>query len=442
MWSIIIQCILVGLVILLYLRLRALARHLADLADAVEDGKTFLLERNNRLLVSSNFEQVVRACNHLVTSSARVNRAQHDYLRQIEATLGNIREAVLIVDSDNYVLMANTVVRQFLGREQPLLGRRLESLIQSSVFLDYVRTVKEGENRAYEELEFRRGRESFWFEVSGARLPERDSERGILTLFVLHDITARKRLENMRTDFVANVSHELRTPVTIIKGFTETLLEDHHVLSEEERGRFLAKIQRNVIRLHSLLEDLLMLSRLESAVDPLHLEEYSMVNFAREICDNFRTRLDDSLTLTITAEPGDDVVRLDPMRITQVLENLLDNATKHARGATTLTVRIVPQDTGVACVVEDNGYGIPEADLPHIFERFYRVDKGRSRDRGGTGLGLSIVKHIIQQHGGSIIAHSILEKGSTLGFILPRQGPRSNRPDVGFASAATAQLRS
>lgn len=441
MWSLILKLFLVGLVIVLYLRLRALARHLADLANAVEDGKTFLLERSNRLLVSSNFEQLVKACNHLVTSSARVNRAQHDYLRQIEATLGNIREAVLIVDSDNYVLMANSVVRQFLGREQPLLGRRLESLIQSSVFHDYVRSVKEGENRAYEELEFRRGRESFWFEVSGARLPDKDSERGVLTLFVLHDITARKRLENLRTEFVANVSHELRTPVTIIKGFTETLLEDHHFLSQDERARFLDKIQRNVIRLHSLLEDLLTLSRLEAAVDPLHLEEYSMANFAREICDNFRTRLDDSLSLSVIAEPGDDIVRLDPMRITQVLENLLDNATKHARGATALIVRITPLDSGVQCVVEDNGCGIPEADLPHIFERFYRVDKGRSRDRGGTGLGLSIVKHIIQQHGGSIVAHSVVGQGSKLGFLLLRQGPRTNRPDVGFASATPDQLR-
>ncbi|MDX2111382.1 MAG: ATP-binding protein [Verrucomicrobiota bacterium] len=403
----------------LYWRQRALGKYLSELADALEEGKTYLLERNSGFVQSSNFERLVRACNSLVSTSMKANRAQHDYLRQIEATLGNIREAIFIVDADNYVLLANDIVRQFLGKEQPLLGRRLETIVPSAAFLDYVRAIKLGERRPSEEIELRRGRESFWFEVSGARLPNQEEERQPLTLFVLHDITRRKRLENMRTEFVANVSHELRTPVTIIKGFAETLVEDHHILSVEDRDRFLIKIQKNVARLHALLEDLLTLSRLEAAVDPLKLNMEPLGQLATEIGENFKGRLSTAQRLSIEVEQGDSTVPVDTIRITQVLENLLENAVRHARGATELLIRVTPLDGSVRCLVEDNGCGIPPEDLPHIFERFYRVEKGRSRETGGTGLGLSIVKHIIIQHGGLIVAESEAGKGSKIGFVLP-----------------------
>ncbi len=417
MWSL----LLVGLVALcgwLLWRQRTLARYMKELVDAIEDGKTYLLERNTGIVRSSNFERLVRAVNSLVAQSTRNTRAQHDYLRQVEITLGNIKEAVLIIDADNYVVLANEVLRQFLGKEQPLLGRRLETLVPSAAFLDYVRSVKGGEKRLAEEIEFRKGKEVFWFEVNGSRLPKQEEDKGQLTLFVLHDVTRRKRLETMRTEFVANVSHELRTPVTIIKGFAETLVEDHHILSAEDRERFLLKIQKNVARLHTLLEDLLILSRLEAAVEPLLLESQDLSDLVREIVDNFRGRLTDEQKLQVVCEPGNMIVNVDAMRLTQVLENLLENSVRHAK-PNLIQVHLIPSAEGVRCLVEDDGCGIPEADLPHIFERFYRVDKGRSRETGGTGLGLSIVKHIVLQHGGHVLAESVLHQGSKIGFFLP-----------------------
>jgi signal transduction histidine kinase len=201
----------------------------------------------------------------------------------------------------------------------------------------------------------------------------------------LHDITQLKALERMRTEFVANVSHELRTPVTIIKGFSDTLLEDSE-LSPQERDRFLQKIQKNVIRLHHLLEDLLTLSRMESKADPLQRERQSLNTLVTEICDNFRGRMPEGQVLRAELDTGAPPLDLDSLRITQVLENLLDNALRHARDMRHLTVRTSVVGEQVRCYVEDDGCGIPARDLPHIFERFYRVDKGRSRELGGTGL--------------------------------------------------------
>jgi signal transduction histidine kinase len=240
-----------------------------------------------------------------------------------------------------------------------------------------------------------------------------------LCLFVLHDITKLKALENMRTDFVANVSHELRTPVTVIRGFTDTLLDEGEDLDPTQRRSFLLKIQRNVVRLISLLEDLLTLSRLEGRALKLELEQLQLNDLVKETVESIDERLPEGCSLALELDPELPQTAIDPLRIGQVLENLLNNAIRHAKGMKTLRVRTYIEQSRVTCAVEDDGCGIPLADLPHIFERFYRVDKGRSRESGGTGLGLSIVKHIVMQHGGNIFVSSRVGEGSRFGFTLP-----------------------
>ena len=229
-------------------------------------------------------------------------------------------------------------------------------------------------------------------------------------------------LENVRRDFVANVSHELRTPVAIVKGFAETLDDDYDELSGKKRREFIGKIRKNSDRLCSLVEDLLQLAELESPSHELRREPGSLATVARIVADRFWERLDQE-TQGIRLELAEEVepIRFDSVKIERVIENLLDNALLYARGFSLITIRTIIDDDvrEIRCEVEDDGCGIPQKDLPHLFERFYRVDKGRSRESGGTGLGLSIVKHVVELHGGTIAVRSEIDKGTTFTFILP-----------------------
>jgi two-component system phosphate regulon sensor histidine kinase PhoR len=218
---------------------------------------------------------------------------------------------------------------------------------------------------------------------------------------VLHDITKQKRLESVRRDFVANVSHELRTPLSVIKGYIETLV-DGPDMPIEDRERFLRTIQRHTERLNSLLEDLLALSRLESINPELHREPTSLSTLITGLVDDYRARPSSAgHNLNFALDPAVSELLIDPLKITQVFENLLENALKYAPRGSRIDISTRLHANEVEICVRDNGPGIPETDLPHIFERFYRVDKGRSREKGGTGLGLSIVKGIVTRLGGT-----------------------------------------
>jgi two-component system, OmpR family, phosphate regulon sensor histidine kinase PhoR len=405
-------------VLALLLRQWHLGRMLADLEESAKSRKPALLEKHARLGIGRRIESLHRELNALIAQSMTDRDRDRNYLRQIEMTLGSIREAVLIVDEDNCVCMANKAARALLGTDRQLAGRRVEGLLPSVTFLDYMHELRESHTPGAELVEIVKGVDHLWFEVTGAVINE-EGRVNKLYLFVLHDITKLKALENMRTEFVANVSHELRTPVTVIRGFTDTLIEEGDQLSLEERQRFLGKIQRNVVRLNSLLEDLLTLSRLEGRAVVLKTEPLSLNKIVQEACGNILDRKPADCALDLDLDAAVPVIELDALRITQVLENLLDNAIRHARGMTRMCIKTRLKDGAVTCSVEDNGCGIPPADVPHIFERFYRVDKGRSRELGGTGLGLSIVKHTIMQHGGTVFVESRVGQGTTIGFELP-----------------------
>lgn len=417
--------VLLVLALYLALRLHRASVTLRELKESARRRETTLVVRRESFGFGQAAEELRAELNSLIEETRDVRDRGRDYLLQIETTLGSIREAVLIVDEANYVRMANEAARQLIGADRELLGRRIEGLLPSVTFLDYMKAVRRGEKRAGELVELVRGEERLWLEVTGAGIAGEAPPR--LSLFVLHDVTKLKALENMRAEFVANVSHELRTPVTVIRGFTDTLLEDGEALGPEERARFLGKIQRNVSRLNSLLEDLLTLSRLEGRGAVLKPEAADLNALVREVGANFLDRKPKEVEFTAELDESIPPLSLDPLRLTQVLENLLDNACRHAKGLTRLVVRTKLAGDHVECMVEDNGCGIPPADVPHIFERFYRVDKGRSRELGGTGLGLSIVKHILLQHGGTISVESRVGEGSRFTFTLPLAGPAPDK---------------
>ncbi len=366
-----------------------------------------------------------RLCDAASALCAEVNRLQQfrtGQLAQLEATLGSLQEAVLIVDANNHILLANHALQGIFPAATNIIGSRLELVLHSREFLDYVETVRAGRARPQTAFEFAKGSDSVWAEVTGALIPPLDGQKTQWALFVLHDITHQRKLEGVRKDFVANVSHELRTPLSVIKGYIETLVDGHHGMPVDDRERFFKTIQRHTDRLNSLLEDLLTLSRLESINPGLVRESTSLPALITAVVEDYRSRphaADRRLGCTIDAALGPQLI--DPLKVTQVLENLLDNALKYTPKGSAIEVTARLRDHEAVICVRDNGPGIPAEDLPHIFERFYRVDKGRSREKGGTGLGLSIVKHIVQLHGGRVWVESQLGQGSAFHFSLPQR---------------------
>jgi two-component system phosphate regulon sensor histidine kinase PhoR len=233
---------------------------------------------------------------------------------------------------------------------------------------------------------------------------------------------AKDQDEQTRRDFVANVSHELRTPVSIIKGFADSLQEDYEILSENKRKSFLSKIQKNAERLNSLVEDLLVLAKLEKPKTTLSKEPLDLCELVREIKEEFLQRKESCLPKLILLCPAVPVrILADPQKLVSVFENLIDNAIIHAGGLSQISIRISEnlEDNSITSEVEDDGKGIEQEDQEMLFERFYRVDKGRSRNRGGTGLGLSITREIIDAHDGEISVRSKVDSGTVFSFKIP-----------------------
>ena len=421
MLYLIIAALGVGLAIALK-KLRDYRQAVSSLHQAILEKQPLLREGETSGKAASAWDRLRSATNDLITEVAHLQRVRSGQLAQLETTLGSLQEAVLIVDSGNRLLLANQALQAIFPRAKDILNQRLELVLHSVAFLDYVEAVRASCAAPQHELEFVEGNRSIWLEVTGTLVTPLDGERGSWALFVLHDITRQKELEGIRKDFVANVSHELRTPLSIIKGYIETLVDGHRNMPIEDRDRFLQTIQRHTDRLNSLLDDLLALSRLESINPGLHCESTQFADLVTSLIDDIRGRSTaDAHVISFTCDPAIGSVLIDPLKVSQVCANLLDNALKYTPHGSRIDVTARLHEGEVEVCVRDNGPGIPEADLPHIFERFYRVDKGRSRETGGTGLGLSIVKHTVQLHGGRVWVESELGKGTAFYFTLPQR---------------------
>lgn len=423
-----IYLLIAGLAIALLVCLRLLAKQnrlLAELREAVRAGRPRLPEEEGEAgSALPAWQDLSAAVNTLISENATLRQQRSDQLAQLEATLGNLREAVLIVDEVNLIHLANRALREIFPRAPELLNVRLELIVRSAAFLDYVRATRAGQALPRQEFELVDGDTATWIEVSGAPIPSPDG-KAPWALFVIHDMTKQRVLERMRRDFVANASHELRTPLAVIKGYVETLVDGHDTMATEDRGKFLRTIQRHSDRLNAIIADLLTLSRLESATPGLAFAALELRPFLADLLMDLADRARASgHVLQLDAADDLGLVQVDAEKLTQVVTNLLDNALKYSPGGSRvqLEARRLSASDEIEIIVRDNGPGIPAADLPHIFERFYRVEKGRARESGGTGLGLSIVKHIVQLHGGRVWAESEAGQGTAVFVRLPRGG--------------------
>ena len=335
---------------------------------------------------------------------------------RLEVILESITEAILVVDRDGRVVLANKALANLFGLDPPLEGLLTAEVVRYAAIQDALSgCLAEGRGRAMEvELT---GVPERHLDLQVA--PIREGNECIGAVAVLYDITRLRELERMRRDFVANVSHELRTPLTAIKGYAE-ILSDSALDDPETARRFTGIIENHADRLTRLLGDLLDLSRLESEQLEVELIPYELKPLVDTSVGSVSQAAAQKQIDIHCDIPSSVQVICDPKLIEQALINLLDNAVKYtpAGGRVRVGTRPVEGTDRLAIYVEDTGIGIPSEDLGRIFERFYRVDKGRSRELGGTGLGLSIVRHIAEVHGEQVSVQSKLGAGTTFSFEL------------------------
>ncbi len=374
-------------------------------------------EFSRRVLVRSTDEigQLSRAFNELSQTLEEMFQTVHDRENKLNAILTSMEDAVLAVDTNYKLILANRRMAEMINEDvSSLMGKDLTEAFQSyqlvEVVSDTLSTGKAIDTEIRPELSSQQV-----LAVTSSPL-EDEAGKTIGVVIVLRDVTELRLLESMRREFVANVSHELRTPLTSIKGFVETILNGK---TDDEAfvQRYLSIVSGETDRMITLINDLLDLTKIESRRQKLVFEEVNL----KEIFDDTITVLAskaEEREVAVENRLDDLIVLGNPKMLRQVAINLVDNAIKYNKQGGQVWIEAAVNDGIASISVTDTGIGIPSEHLERVFERFYRVDKGRSRQMGGTGLGLSIVKHIIERHKGRIWAESEYEQGTTITFTL------------------------
>ena len=373
-------------------------------------GKKVLISSSDEVgALATSFNAMSEAC------AAQIAQMDRDR-EQLRAIFRSMVEGVLVLDAEQTILFANEAASQLLGVPLPSAqGQKIWQVFRHRQLNEAIDKIFASDEPYRCDLEWtafdRRA-----LALQGARLPG-EPHRGAVLVF--HDITHLRKLETVRQDFVANVSHELKTPLAAIQATVETLL-DGAMHDAEHNTKFLERIRESGDRLHRLVQDLLSLARIESTLAPLEMEPI-VLQSAVEACIGRHADRAKAKNLQLIAEPAQVAVSAlgDAEALAELLDNLVDNALKYTPERGTVTLRWFAEDRHAVLQVVDTGVGIPEKDLPRIFERFYRVDKARSRELGGTGLGLSIVKHLVHALGGTIAADSQIGVGSRFTVRIP-----------------------
>ena len=337
-----------------------------------------------------------------------------------QTILRAMQDGLLVVDKNLRITLVNQAFRKLFGLPEISLATPLLDVVRDATVDRLIEETLRTGKAMQSELNLADSKTNSERDVEISAVPIKDDAdltTGAVILF--HDITQLKQTDKVRRDFVANVSHELRTPLSILRGYIETLL-DNPQTSHEELSRILQVMERHSKRLGLLVDDLLSLAQLESRDTDLQLSDVQLAELFESVLRDWGKKLaEKQLKVVVDLSPDARTIRADETRLQEVVYNLLDNAVKYSRENGEVRLRAAQRGPEMVLSVADNGIGIGKNDLPRIFERFYRVDKARSRELGGTGLGLAIVKHIAQLHGGRVEAESELGRGTTIRVILP-----------------------
>ena len=418
-WSSLLGLLLVSF--LAYLKSKSLAYPIQRMTEVVR-GLT-ANHQIKRVYPYDELDDLLRNIDEIASQLKKKIAEVSDDREYLQTILKGMMEGVLVVDEMKRIKTMNEALRSLLSVSANVADKTPLEVIRNAALESAIeRVLHSGNSEAFEmEIPAAGGKT---LEVNVVAIPSagKNLEGKVLgAIAVFHDITRLKRLEKIRQDFVANVSHELRTPLATIKGYAETLLDG--ALKEDVAFQFVQVIDRHADRLTKIVEDLLTLSKIESREVRLKPESLPISELIDATLDVIKEEADKKGVSIYRNESTSRLSILgDRKGLEQVLINLLDNAIKYGRegGNIRISVNETP-DAETQISVGDDGIGIPKEDLPRIFERFYRVDKGRSKELGGTGLGLSIVKHIVQAHGGKVWAESQIGKGSTFYFTVPKQ---------------------
>lgn len=360
---------------------------------------------------------VASALNESVQEVGRRLAAQARDRGRMEALLAGMVEGVIVVDPHGRLQLVNDAARRMLRLDSPAIGRPYVETIRHPAIAELVAAVLFG--RTPEALQLSPPRDPSRTIMARAAPATGDAAHGVVV--VLHDITDLRRADQIRRDFVANVSHELRTPLTAIRGYVEALAEGDADAGESRR--FLEIITRHTERMERLVKDLLRLARLDAGQETLDIVDCDVRALVHSVVADLGRALEERRQrIEIAIEPAAGTVRGDPSKLHDVLRNLVANAITYAPEDTTIGIEALGVNGQLSLSVSDQGPGIPDEDLSRVFERFYRVDKSRSRDPGGTGLGLAIVKHLIELHGGTVSAENGERGGARFTVVLPGAG--------------------
>ena len=362
---------------------------------------------------------LARAMNEMAARLDNRIETAIDQKKELETVLSSMREGVVAIDADESIMSLNPLAAEmFECDRERVKGRSIQEVVRNLSLQNFVTRSIKAEDSLEDDITFFNQGEVV-LNIKSSPIVDGSGVR-IGTLLVMTDVTRLRHLENMRRDFVANVSHEIKTPLTAIKGYVETLY-NREVDSPEETHRFLGIITKHVNRLEAIVEDLLSLSRIErenfrEALDlqPCRLED--IFQTAIQVCQANA----EAKRIDVQTTGGEALhAAVDATLLEQAIVNLLDNAIKYSEEGSRVEIHAENRDNTIAIHIRDYGCGIAKRNLPRLFERFYRVDKARSRQLGGTGLGLAIVKHIVQAHEGKISVKSRLGEGSTFSIFLP-----------------------
>src|SRR6184192_468230 len=402
----------------LYLRPWQELEHLLTRIGRGEQPPTFLLSG------TAHARRVGLALEQLLARQRALDRQVSKDAAEVRAVLTALTDGLLVVDSAQHILICNPAFEKLYGQSPIAPGTPLLDIIRDSDVIEPIRAALDQAKARVAEVSTPDRKKQLQVTVVPITGQDRGAS-GVVALF--HDISRLKQVDAIRRDFVANVSHELRTPLSIFHGNLETLLEAGD-LDEKETRHIYEVMKRHSDRLNLLVTDLLSLARLESKEANLQLAEIKLRDFLEAVARDWAKRLTGkNLRLDLQVPEGFPTLRADERRLEEVVHNLLDNAVKYSPQNGRILIQAGAPDQEVVLSVSDEGIGIAAADLPRIFERFYRADRARSRKLAGTGLGLSIVKHIAQLHGGRVEAESVLGQGTTIRVILPN--PSQTNPE-------------